>query len=63
MVYNQHMKSGSEDEIMKYHHICTTEIPTPVSLHLYFDGFVQDGSISIANALEILQSYTKPLIW
>ena len=26
------------------------------------DGLVHDCSISIANALEILQSYTKPLI-
>ena len=28
----------------------------------YFEDFVQDCSISIANALEILQSCTKPLI-
>ena len=28
----------------------------------YIDGLVQDFSISIANPLEILQSYTKPLI-
>ena len=28
----------------------------------YIDGLVQDCSISIANALEILQSYTKPSI-
>ena len=28
----------------------------------YINGFVQDCSISIANALEILQSCTKPLI-
>ena len=27
------------------------------------DGLVQDGSISIAKALEILPSYTKPLKW
>ena len=26
------------------------------------DGSVQDGSISTANELEILQSYTKPAI-
>ena len=31
-------------------------------LNLYFDGFVQDCSISIVNALEILQSCTKPSI-
>ena len=29
----------------------------------HFDGFVQDCSNSIANALELLQSCTKPLIW
>ena len=28
----------------------------------HFDGLVQDCSISIANALEILQSCTKPSI-
>ena len=27
------------------------------------DGLVQDCSISIANAMEILQSCTKPTIW
>ena len=27
------------------------------------DGLVQDCSNSIANALELLQSCTKPLIW
>ena len=27
---------------------------------MYYDGSVQDCSISIANALEILQFYTKP---
>ena len=27
---------------------------------LYIDGLVQDCSISIAKALEILQSYSKP---
>ena len=29
----------------------------------YFDGLVQEYSISIANALEILQSCPKPSIW
>ena len=29
-------------------------------LHIYIDGLIQDCSISIANALEILQSCTKP---
>ena len=29
----------------------------------YFDGFMQDCSNSIANALELLQSCTKPSIW
>ena len=29
---------------------------------MYIDGLVQDCSISIANALEILQSCTKPSI-
>ena len=29
------------------------------SISVYFDGFVQDCSNSIANALELLQSYTK----
>ena len=29
----------------------------------YFDGLVQDCGNSIANALELLQSCTKPSIW
>ena len=29
---------------------------------IYFDGLVQDYSNSIANALELLQSYTKASI-
>ena len=29
----------------------------------YFDGLVQDCSNSIPNALELLQSCTKPSIW
>ena len=35
----------------------------PVESQTYIDGLVQDCSISIANALEILQSYTKPSIY
>ena len=31
-------------------------------MYVYIDGLVQDCSISIANALEILQSCTKPSI-
>ena len=35
-----------------------------VSAHSdWTDGLVQDCSNSIANALELLQSYTKPLKW
>ena len=30
---------------------------------MHIDGLVQDCSISIANALEILQSCIKPSIW
>ena len=30
--------------------------------HDYIDGLEQDCTISIANALEILQSWTKPSI-
>ena len=33
-----------------------------VAFH-YIDGLVQDCSNSIANALELLQSSTKPSIW
>ena len=33
---------------------------TDATIH-QIDGLVQDFSISIANAMEILQSYTKPL--
>ena len=29
----------------------------------YFDGLGQESSNSTANALELLQSYTKPLHW
>ena len=32
-------------------------------LYVYIDGLVQDCSNSIANALELLQSFTEPLIW
>ena len=39
----------------------TSEHFTIVFLHYYLDGLVQDCSISSANALEILQSCTKPL--
>ena len=31
--------------------------------YVHIDGLMQDCSISSANALEILQSYTKPLTW
>ena len=31
--------------------------------HLHIDGLMRDWSISIANALEILQSWTKPYIY
>ena len=34
-----------------------------IILFSYFDGLVPDCSISSANALEILQSCTKPSIW
>ena len=33
-----------------------------VSIYHDIDGFVQDCSNSIANALELLQSFTKPSI-
>ena len=32
-------------------------------IYQHVDGLVPDCSISIANALEILQSCTKPLMW
>ena len=32
-------------------------------LMCHFDGLVQDYSNSNANALELLQSWSKPLIW
>ena len=34
-----------------------------MSCHQYIDGLVQDCSNSIANALELLQSFTKPSIY
>ena len=34
-----------------------------ICIYTYLDGFVQDCSNSIANALELLQSYTKPSIY
>ena len=37
-----------------------SKIPIFNHFKYQFDGLVQDYSISIANALEILQSYTKP---
>ena len=33
-----------------------------IYIYIYIDDLVQDYSISTANALEILQSCTKPLI-
>ena len=33
-----------------------------IAIYIYIDDLVQDYSISTANALEILQSCTKPLI-
>ena len=36
---------------------------TELAFMLYIDGLVQDCSNSIANALELLQSCTKPSIW
>ena len=32
-------------------------------MHRYVDGLVQDCSTSIANALDILQSFTKPSMY
>ena len=32
-------------------------------LEIYINGLVQDCSMSVALAMEILQSCTKPLIW
>ena len=40
--------------------VCVTESSEKQN---HVDGFVQDCSNSIANALEILQSCTKPSIW
>ena len=37
--------------------------PLMVSLPTYIDGLVQDCNNSIANALELLQSCTKPSIY
>ena len=34
-----------------------------ISMHKDIDGLVQDDGNSIANALELLQSCTKPLTW
>ena len=39
------------------------QISTIVALNNYIDGLVQHCSISIAKAMEILQSCTKPLIY
>ena len=45
---------------------CTKTVTITLSccdiLILYFNGLVQDCSISIANALEILQSCTEPSV-
>ena len=42
--------------------ICLKQIFDIMELLVYFDGLVQDCSNSIANALELLQSCTKPSI-
>ena len=44
-------------------YILMTSCKAAVTLLLYIDGLVQDCSNSIANALELLQSCTKPSIW
>ena len=36
---------------------------SPIRRHHYINGLMQDCSISSANALEILQSFTKPSIY
>ena len=40
-----------------------TQNPLQFKAFQYIDGLVQDCNTSIANALEILQSCTKPLIY
>ena len=47
---------------MKSTHISAIEIAVLCALSCYIDGLVQDCSNSIANALELLQSGTKPSI-
>ena len=55
-LYQQNLPSWS---ISHYSHCCNTEV-SPI---VYIDGLVQACGISIALAMEILQSCTKPLIY
>ena len=55
----------SQEVSMLLHNIFLKEnVWISIQLHGYhFDGLVQDCSISIANAMEILQYCTKPSNW
>ena len=53
-----HFNDAIQDSLVLYSYVkCFT------STAIYIDGFVQDWSNSIANALELLQSCTKPSTW
>ena len=57
--YWPHVVDSTGSILARFWHIrpCWQDV---ASIHLYLNGLVQDCSISIANALEILQSCTKP---
>ena len=58
------MDSYSLDGLVLNRYQAITSTNTDLSfVKNHFNGFVQDCSISTANALEILQSCTKPSIW
>ena len=56
-----HLRTISQEMLMNLTRNMCSEIT--LSNYYHIDGFVQDCSNSIANALELLQSCTKPSIY
>ena len=54
---------GSSDPECVQEHMIKVSGMLYITVQSYIDGLVQDRSNSIANALELLQSCTKPSTW
>ena len=63
-LHHWHWGSHVDDSEVMLKDMDKKSVPNHIKhLKAYFDGLVQDCSISIALAMEILQSCTKPSIW